>query len=193
MKKNIFLLFGLGLASLLVAVPFAMAQNYGLDATAGAAGLGTDGDVPTIIGNIIGAGLALISVLFFIMVIIGGIMWMIARGNDEKSRKALDTIIAAIIGIIIVSAAYAITTFVFKSTGVSIGSGSTTTETPAPTIKQDSQCVAKGAGWACKQIDTCNDIDPFATIEEKQDDCDVNDDCELNLCPSGAKEIVCCK
>lgn len=128
MKKHIFLIIGFAVMSVLVAVPMVLAAdsgNYGLNDTASAAGLSQQGDVATIIGNIIGTGLSLISVLFFIMMIYGGIMWMTARGKDEVSKKALDVIFSAIIGIIIVLSAYAITTFVFKSVGAGGSSGNT--------------------------------------------------------------------
>ncbi|PLX26575.1 hypothetical protein C0581_04045 [Candidatus Parcubacteria bacterium] len=130
-KKNISFLLGIiiALVGVVSIVSIASAADpkstkYGLDITAGAAGLNT-GDVPTLVGNIIGSALSLISVLFFILMIYGGILWMLARGKDEQAKKALDTIIGAIIGIIIVLAAYAITNFVFSSVGnVGAGSGS---------------------------------------------------------------------
>ncbi len=99
---------------------FALAQdNYGLDATAGAAygadKLKTDTDLPSTAGKVIGTLLSLIGVIFFGLMIYGGFMWMTARGNEEQAKKALDTIIAAVIGLVIILAAYAITNFVFKS------------------------------------------------------------------------------
>lgn len=120
-------LFVTGFCAVFLSVFFAtnavFADQYGLDATAGEAGLKKGGTVPDLIGNVIGAGLSLISVLFFLLMIYAGIKWMTARGNEEASRQALDTIIAAIIGIVIVMAAYAITTFVFNSVGAQQGGG----------------------------------------------------------------------
>ena len=69
-------------------------------------------NIPTTIGKVIGAGLAFIGVLFFILMIYGGFIWMTARGNEQQVEKARDLIAAAIIGLIIVLAAYAITTFI---------------------------------------------------------------------------------
>src|SRR3989339_974996 len=127
-KHIFYLLSGLFFAGvILFAGTQVLADDYGLGATAGAAGL-NKGDVPTIIGNVIGTGLSLISVLFFLLMIYGGILWMTARGKDEQASKALDTIIAAIIGIVIILAAYAITNFVFKSVG---GGGATAGGTSA--------------------------------------------------------------
>ena len=112
--------------------------KYGLDTTAGVARLPKIGDLPTIIGNVLGTALSLISVVFFGLMIYGGFMWMTARGNDEQAKKALETIFSAIIGIIIVMAAYAITSFVFSSMKSPGGSAGSTPATPtAPTY--DSQ------------------------------------------------------
>ena len=97
---------------------FVFAQdNYGLDSTAGAAGIPTAKNVTTILGDVIGTALSLVSVLFFGLMLYAGIKWMLARGDEGESTKALDTIVAAIIGLVIVLASYAITTFVFKSVG----------------------------------------------------------------------------
>ncbi|HBB37925.1 MAG: hypothetical protein UV82_C0012G0027 [Candidatus Magasanikbacteria bacterium GW2011_GWD2_43_18] len=91
-------------------------NSYGLDATADAAHLTKYGkSLPTLIGNVVGTALSMISVIFFALMIYGGFRWMLSRGKEDDAKKALDTIIAAIIGIIIVLASYAITTFVFQS------------------------------------------------------------------------------
>lgn len=92
------------------------AGDYGLKATIGE----TDNalidpakrPIPVIIGDIIGAVLAFIGVLFLILTIYGGITWMTAQGNEQQVEKAKQIIIAAVIGLIIVLSAYAITAFV---------------------------------------------------------------------------------
>ncbi|MEK7084601.1 MAG: hypothetical protein AAB932_05185, partial [Patescibacteria group bacterium] len=55
------------------------------------------------------------AVLFFGIMIYGGFLWMTAHGKEDQTKKALEAITAAIIGIIIVVSAYAITRFVFTS------------------------------------------------------------------------------
>lgn len=163
MKKFLFMV-GLSIAisiSALGSVVFA--DEFGLDATAGAAHLNTYGSsVPTIAGNIIGTLLSMISVLFFVLVLYGGILWMTARGNSEQTSKALDTIIAAVIGIIIIMGAYALTNFVFKLGGSNSGGGESTSQTtltctPACTGNTtcvNGACVAGGgdtpSGFICK-------------------------------------------
>jgi hypothetical protein len=85
----------------------------GADAVAGQAGL-NDVAVGLIIAVVVKAALGLLAVIFLILMIYAGFTYMIARGNEEKTSKALATIRMAIIGIIITLGAYAIAYFVFK-------------------------------------------------------------------------------
>lgn len=89
------------------------AGNYGLNKTAeggfGAQITKSDTNLSSIIGKIVGAALAFLGVAFFILIIIGGYMWMFSMGNEQTATKAKDILIAAVIGLIIVLAAYAIT------------------------------------------------------------------------------------
>lgn len=64
------------------------------------------------VGVIIGALLSFIGVLFMILIIYGGLLWMTARGNDQQVEKAKKLIIQAIIGLVIVLSAYAITSVI---------------------------------------------------------------------------------
>ena len=75
-------------------------------------------DIPTAIGKVIGAGLSFLGIAFMILIIYGGFMWMFARGNDQAVGKAKEIIQAAVIGLVIVLSAYAITTFIGGSLGV---------------------------------------------------------------------------
>lgn len=88
-------------------------QCYGIGEKANVPeGLRYNEDIPTTAGKVIGAGLSFIGVLFFILMLYGGIIWMTAQGNEQQVSKAKDLITAAIIGIIIVLSAYAITAFI---------------------------------------------------------------------------------
>jgi len=136
---------------------------YGLSATAGAADLTKYGNsVPTLVGNVIGAGLSMIGVVFFVLMVYGGIMWMTARGNDDQTKKAFNTIVAATIGMIIVLASYALTNFVFSSVGTGGGGGSTpgTCVGPGNTyscVDNEAKCFEKGDGYAIYSAKTCTD------------------------------------
>lgn len=85
-------------------------QGFAGDGNLGDSGIITD--IPTGIGRIVGAILAFIGVIFFILMIYGGFMWMTARGNEQQTTRAKELIMAAVIGLIIVLAAYAITSYI---------------------------------------------------------------------------------
>ena len=56
--------------------------------------------------------LGLLGIIFIILIIYAGYNWMTAAGNEEKVKKAQETLKQAIIGLIIVVSAYAISFFV---------------------------------------------------------------------------------
>jgi cbb3-type cytochrome oxidase subunit 3 len=76
---------------------------------------GLETNISTAIGKVVGAGLAFIGTLFLILIIYGGFVWMFARGNEQEVEKAKSLISQAIIGLIIVLAAYAITSYIGNS------------------------------------------------------------------------------
>ena len=67
------------------------------------------------IGRVIRMILTFLGVLFLILMIYGGYIWMMARGNEQEVEKAKNIIKNALIGLIVVLAAYAITWLVFLS------------------------------------------------------------------------------
>jgi len=85
--------------------------------------------VGDVVATIIKAALSLLAIIFIVLIILAGYRWMTASGNEEKIKKAQETLTTAIIGLIIVLAAYGITYFVFKylpfggSGGVQGGTG----------------------------------------------------------------------
>lgn len=121
--KNIFVSFFVLFFLFLPAA--SMAGDYGLNETAGQAFTGNPGagsgdledsgiitSLPYAIGKFVGAGLAFIGVVFLVLMIYGGFVWMMARGNEQEVEKAKKLIEAAIIGLIIVMSAYAITSYI---------------------------------------------------------------------------------
>jgi hypothetical protein len=87
----------------------------GLKETAETAGIPTETSetsLPARIGNIISYVLGFVGVIFLILMIAGGLMWMTAGGNEQRVEKAKSLITNAVIGMIIVFSAYAITYFV---------------------------------------------------------------------------------
>lgn len=97
--------------------PIAARAQLGLQETAESAGLIAEGgDAPLgpagLVGTVLGYGLAFIGVIFFVLMLYAGFLWMTARGNEEQVTKAQELIKSAIIGIIIVFLSYVITNFV---------------------------------------------------------------------------------
>lgn len=71
--------------------------------------------VGLVVAGVIKTFLALLGVIFVVLIVVAGYNWMTAAGEEEKINKAKDTIKSAIIGLIIIVAAYAITYFVFEN------------------------------------------------------------------------------
>lgn len=111
------ILASLGLASSLflgvMATPVLAQPDLGLS-YAGSIGLGTK-DVRTTVSEIIKVFLGLLGIIAVVIVLMGGFTWMTAGGNEEKVTKAKDMIIAGIIGLAIILAAYAIAGFAINS------------------------------------------------------------------------------
>ncbi len=59
--------------------------------------------------------LGLLGIIFLVLTLYAGFLWMTAAGNDDQVSKAKSILTAAIIGIIIIIAAYAITNFVLDA------------------------------------------------------------------------------
>mgnify|MGYP001594855880 CR=1 FL=1 len=122
LKYNKFIFSGLMIVALfLIMAPAVLAladaeNSTGLNTTAGG-GFGkeiisSDTKLPSLIGKIVGTGLALVGVIFFVILVYAGIGWMLAMGKEEKINEAKDMIVSAILGLIVVLSAYAITTLV---------------------------------------------------------------------------------
>jgi len=72
-------------------------------------------DVFKVANAVIRVFFVILALVFLALMLYGGWNWMTAMGEDEKVTKGKDTIVAAIIGIIIIIAAYAVTTFVIAN------------------------------------------------------------------------------
>lgn len=64
--------------------------------------------------TIIRAVLTLVGTIFLLVTVYGGLVWMTARGDETKARKARDTVVMATIGLVVVVGAYALTAFIFS-------------------------------------------------------------------------------
>lgn len=76
------------------------------------AGFETQTDPVVIVGNLIGIFLSVLGVIFLVLTVYAGYLWMTARGDEQQVTKAKDVLKAAMIGIAITLGAYAISSFV---------------------------------------------------------------------------------
>ncbi|MBU0661258.1 pilin [Patescibacteria group bacterium] len=171
---------------LFTSVLIVSAADYGLGEAASTAKLNKSTDVRILVGDVVGGALSFMGVLFFGLMLYGGFLWMTARGDEGHVTKGKDTIISAVIGLVIVLSSYAITQFIFESV-----SGNQQQEGPTAT------CEQVNPGWSCKNIKQCSTLgaemsDPTLPISEFLNACGQFDwQCQRGLC-SGGNEIVCC-
>ena len=114
--KNLMIVsaFALGFVGL-VGVPAVSALtpkdevNKGITAAGGTA---TTTSLPTLIENIISVLLFVAGAVAVIMIILGGIRYITSNGDQAQVKAAKDTIMYAIIGLIVAILAYAIVKFI---------------------------------------------------------------------------------
>jgi hypothetical protein len=84
-----------------------------------------EGTLARTVAQIIRIILGFLGIIFIVLIIYAGLLWMTSAGNEDKIEKAKKIISAAIIGVVIIFLAYAITAFVFNilldATGISEG------------------------------------------------------------------------
>jgi len=94
-----------------------LADNLGqaqsnLDKVSSRIGGNVEGDISVLVGTVIQAILSLLGLVFFVLVIYAGFLWMTARGDETKVEKSKDILKSSIAGLFIIVSAYAITVFV---------------------------------------------------------------------------------
>ena len=72
------------------------------------------GNIYQVTGQVVQGVLGFIGVLFIVMIIYGGFVWMTAGGDSGKVQKAKDTIIKATIGIVIILSSYIIVFYIIS-------------------------------------------------------------------------------
>ncbi len=89
-----------------------------LDAAASNMGFNTNQTgINPVIAVIIQTALSFLGIVFIVLIVYGGYLYMTAHGNEQQVEKAQSLLRAAIIGLIIVVAAYAISYFVVNRLG----------------------------------------------------------------------------
>lgn len=95
-----------------------LAQNFGADKlldVADAANLTSPTTLPELIGNLVRTFIGLLGIVFMVLIIYAGYLWLTAQGDDDKVKHAKDLLKNAVIGLIIITAAYAIAAFVLSA------------------------------------------------------------------------------
>ncbi len=102
--------------------------NTGLDAAAANTGLsnacqGAQGSacVARIMGGLINIVLSLVGFLLLFYLLYGGILWMTSGGDTEGVQKAKTMIQNAVVGMIILGASFAISSFVLSQLATAFG------------------------------------------------------------------------
>ena len=109
-------LLALGAIALPVLVPVeAAAQADELLQGAGATGQEGGSTVEEGITGVVNVLLFLLGVVAVIAIIVGGIMYAVSSGDAGRAKAAKDTIMYAVIGLIVAILAYAIVNFVISS------------------------------------------------------------------------------
>jgi cbb3-type cytochrome oxidase subunit 3 len=130
------------------------ADRYGVSDTAGATSgllptsIGGASTIPEFIGVVVRVVLSFLAIVFFLLIFYAGLIWMTARGNPENISKAKGMMEAAVIGLVIVVSAYAITRFIFQG----LATGNTNTRTTVESadcakITKEEDCVKGGCAW----------------------------------------------
>ena len=124
-------------------------------------GVGADTvDYQTFVAKIVQAGLGVVGLVFFILIFYGGYLWLSSHGKEETIKKAQDTIVASIIGLMIIVGSYALTNLVFKrlvgggtsdTPKVSGGSGEGASKLPQGCCLNEAQTPGSWLDWGSKR------------------------------------------
>ena len=115
MIKKILIILSLGIILL---IPFQVRAAKSLSDSGGAltkiasrSGI-DESNISTITGTVVTSALGVVGLVFLILMVYAGMIWMIARGDETQVTKAKNTIIAAVIGLVVTVGAYALTNFI---------------------------------------------------------------------------------
>jgi hypothetical protein len=126
--RNLIKKASIGLVLLLWTAAAAHAQDLGggtLNEVAGQANIKSSSSLPLIIGNLVRIFIGLLGIIFLVLTVYAGFLYLTASGDEDKVKHAKETLQRGVIGIIIISVAYAIASFV-------IGAATKVTQTGTP-------------------------------------------------------------
>ncbi|HPX64517.1 MAG TPA: hypothetical protein PLG81_00575 [bacterium] len=112
------LVWALGLMSLSPATVSAQTSNLDVwgNTQGSYANIGlSDTDPRDVVANVIKVVLGFLGTIAVVLIIVAGFQWMTAAGSEDKIAKAKKIMTAAVIGLVIVLMAYALSTFVINA------------------------------------------------------------------------------
>lgn len=71
--------------------------------------------VSVVVGEAIKMVLGLVGVIFLVLVVYGGFLWLTSAGEEKKTTEAMNLISHSVVGLVITLSAYAVTVFVINS------------------------------------------------------------------------------
>ena len=83
--------------------------NSPLETVRGKTGFNADDTLGSIAGRAINVALTMVGLIFLLLMVYSGFLWMTARGEEAQIDKAQKIIKGTIIGLVLVLSAYAIT------------------------------------------------------------------------------------
>ncbi|RMD50431.1 hypothetical protein D6827_04035 [Candidatus Parcubacteria bacterium] len=115
-----------------------------LDAVQETSGL-ADVSLPELIGKIINVFLSILGIVFLVLILYAGFLWMTAGGDGDKVDKAKKVMINATIGLVIVLSSYAISSFIInKLTGALSDSSSSSSSSSSVSVEALSGSLGSG-------------------------------------------------
>ena len=104
MKKKL-IVFGASIGAFLSTAPLALAQ---IDPGEIQGSTGFAANIGSVISSILSFVMALAALIVFMYLIWGGIQWITSGGDKTKTEDARNKITAAVVGLIVLAASYAI-------------------------------------------------------------------------------------
>lgn len=77
--------------------------------------LGDSLSIPILIGRVIGVLLGISGSAALIMFVWGGFLWLTSSGKPDQVKKGRDTLIWAVIGLVVIFSAYVLVSFILSA------------------------------------------------------------------------------
>lgn len=106
--------------SSMVAVVFAAEESFNLKPEGGLAGALSNLTLPKIVSGALQLALTFAAIIFFFILVWGGIQWIVSGGDKAATEASRGRITAALVGLVIVFAAWAIAALIGTFFGVDI-------------------------------------------------------------------------